>query len=56
MIDLLVKTIKENLVKPGTEKWGKKIPDNIIIESYIENTLIDIRYDPFLERFVISTF
>lgn len=35
---------------------GKNIPDNITLESVMEQTLIDIEYDPFEEKFVVSRF
>lgn len=42
MTDNLIALIKQKLSKPGTKKWGKNIPDNITLESVVEQTLIDI--------------
>lgn len=48
--------IKEKMSKPGSEKFGKKIADNLTLTDIEEETLIDIFFDPVEQKFTAVKF
>lgn len=47
----LIKMIKDKMSKPGSEKFGKKVVDNLTLTSIEEETLIDVVFDPIEGKF-----
>lgn len=55
-LDRLITMIREKMSKVGTEKWGKKVADNLTLVSISEDTLIDVIFDPIEGKFKVATF
>ncbi len=55
-INRLTKMIWEKMARTGTEKWGKKIGDNLVLVGLKEVTYIDVVFDPVGGKFRVATF
>ncbi len=55
-VNKLIKMIRDKMSRTGTEKWGKKIADNLTLVSLTEVTYIDVLFDPVEGKFKAATF